>query len=861
MKLILWAAVTLGLATVAAVASPPPGPQPDGSTLLHNQWSIRPVGQQIKLGDFPVTIAVHPSGRYACILHSGYGAHQIWTVDLATQKVLAVTPVHETYGGLVFSSNGHQLYCTGGGDDVLHVFGFDHGQVGAPRDIPLPLAGAHAVIAGVAAGADPHTAFVTVLFSSLVMRVDLDRSRPAWTTALDPVAAGADQAAAKSEIAEIAPNDEPSQTLVDGADPLGLTFDPRRHRLYATLWGKSDVAVLDSDHGQILARWPVGLHPNDILLSRDQRRLFVSIGGKNSIVVLDPDTGAIVETLNSAFAPGDPPGSTPDSLALSPDGNTLFAANAYNNDIAVFDVSVPRQSRALGFIPTGWFPTSVRLTPDGRQLLVTSGRGLAASPNGSVADGPKNGRIITVRPGRTGLSKRFPYIGTLYAGSLGTVDLPRSADDREAVLRHWTEIAASCRPAQVVDADPANPIPAGAGGATPLRYVIYIIKENRTYDEVFGDLPEGNGDPSLCLFPEATTPNLHRLAREFVLLDNFYANAEISASGHEWSMGAYSSEFVERNWPLNYGHKQSRVPYPAEGSYVAAIPSLGYLWDRAIAAGVTFRDYGEFVHGEATPEHPSVSNYPALKGNIDPLYRGWSLSYSDLGRADRFISELRRFEAAGEMPRLQILRLPNDHTEAAKAGALTPRSMVAQNDLAVGRLVEAVSHSKFWPQTAIFVVEDDAQNGPDHVDAHRTEALVISPYVKRHAVDSAAYTSCSMLASIEKILGIAPMSQFDAAAAPMRASFGPTADLAPYTAAPAQISLQEHNPAGTKAAALSARFNFAHEDAIDDRTFNLVLWSAMRGENSAMPAPVHSAFVRPIKGKDDDDDDDDLQLE
>jgi len=850
--------LSTGLATAALAKGPQPGPQADGSTLLHNQWSIRPLGQQVRLGDFPVTIAVHPAGRYACILHSGYGAHQIWTVDLATQKVLGVTPVHETYGGLVFSSDGHRLYCTGGGDDVLHSFSFDQGKIGAVRDISLPVAGPHAVMAGVIPGANAHTAFVTVLFSSLVMRVDLDRGRPAWTTALDPAAAGADPTEAESENADIAPNEGPPPAMVEGSDPLGLAFDSHRHRLYATLWGKSDVAVLDSEHGQVLARWPVGLHPNDILLSADRSRLFVSIGGKNSIVVLDPDSGVIVETLSSAFAPGDPPGSTPDSLALSPDGKTLYAANGYNNDIAVFDVSVPRKSRALGFIPTGWFPTSVRLTPDCRQLLVTSGRGLSPSPDASLASGPKDGRIIDVRPGRTGPTTHFPYIGTLYAGSLGIVNLPRGAEDRETALRQWTELAASCRPAPArVAADPANPIPAVTGGATPLRYVIYVIKENRTYDEVFGDLPEGNGDPALCLFPEATTPNLHRLTREFVLLDNFYANAEISASGHEWSMGAYSSEFVERNWPLNYGHKKGKVPYPAEGGYAAAIPSLGYLWDRALAARVTFRDYGEFVHGEATPENPSVSNESTLKGHIDPLYRGWALTYSDLKRADRFIAELHRFEKTGDMPQLQILRLPNDHTEAAKAGALSPRSMVAQNDLAVGRLVEAVSHSKFWPQTAIFVVEDDAQNGPDHVDAHRTEALVISPYVKRHSVDSSAYTSCSILATIEKILGIGAMSQFDAAALPMRASFGAAADLAPYTAVPAQISLEERNPAGTKAAALSARFNFAHEDAIDDQTFNRVLWTAMRGEKSALPAPVHAAFVRPIKGKDDDDDDDD----
>jgi hypothetical protein len=311
---------------------------------------------------------------------------------------------------------------------------------------------------------------------------------------------------------------------------------------------------------------------------------------------------------------------------------------------------------------------------------------------------------------------------------------------------------------------------------------------------------------------------------------------------------------VERNWPLNYGHKNGNVPYPGEGGYAAALPALGYIWDRAIAAQVSFRDYGEFAHGEGTPRQPSFSNLPALKGHVDPLYRGWGLNYSDLDRTARFVSELHRFEAAGDMPRLQILRLPNDHTQAAKAGALSPRSMVAQNDLAVGRLVDAVSRSRFWDRTAIFIVEDDAQNGPDHVDAHRTEALVISPYVKRHSIDSTAYTTCSMLATMERVLGMSPMSQFDAAAAPMRASFGAAPDLTPYSAEPARISLLERNPGRTKMAALSERFDFTHEDAIDDHQFNRVLWATMRGERSALPAPVHAAFVRSIKRADDDGD-------
>jgi DNA-binding beta-propeller fold protein YncE len=861
-----WAAA-FGLAAAAAASAIPPrvtpGPQPDGSVLLHNQWPIRPVGLQVPLGEFPVGLAVDPSGRYAAILHAGWGAHEIRVVDLRTRTVTAVVPMHETFGGLAFSPDGRRLVCSGGGDGLLWVFDFDRGQLRPASQVHLPASEAHSSVGGLALASDGRTAYAAILFSGKVVRTNLESGATEWITALDPKTAEAARPGTRNNDSD-APVDDLaiSRDLVGGSDPFCLALDVPRHRLYASLWGESAVAVLDSDDGRVLARWPAGLHPNELILSRDRRRLFISNGGLNTVTVLDVSTGRPSESLCSAFSAADPPGSTPDSLGLSPDGRTLFVANAYNNNIALFDVRRPGKGTALGFIPTGWFPTAVRVTPDGRSLLVVSARGLTPSPNGRLPGPgePPVGRKIDLLASPAGPEQQFPYDGTLYHGSLAIVALPGQSAYAET-LRRWTAVADLCRPATPPRAAPGNPIPARRGGPTPIRYVIYIIKENRTYDQVFGDLPQGNGDPELCLFPEMVTPNLHRLARQFVLLDNFYANAEVSASGHEWSMGGYSSEFIERSWPTNYGHKKSKVPYVAEGTYAAALPALGYLWDRAKAAGITYRSYGEFVHGEATPEDPAQSNLPALQGHVDPLYRGWTLTYSDLDRAPRFIAELHRFEAAGDMPRLQIVRLPNDHTEAARAGALTPRAMVAQNDLAVGRVVEAVSRSRFWPQTAIFIVEDDAQNGPDHVDAHRTEALVVSPYTLRRAVDSTAYTTCSMLATMELILGLEPMSQFDAAANPMRACFQAAADLEPYEAAPNRISLSERNPAKTQAAAISAGFDFSHEDAIDDATFNRVIWASVRGETSPMPAPVHAAFVRALPkaaadGDSDEDDDD-----
>src|SRR5262249_32397584 len=338
---------------------------------------------------------------------------------------------------------------------------------------------------------------------------------------------------------------------------------------------------------------------------------------------------------------------------------------------------------------------------------------------------------------------------------------------------------------------PGHPIPAKVGDASPIKYVVYIIKENRTYDQVFGDMPEGNGDPNICLFPEAVTPNHHALAREFVLLDNFYVESEVSADGHEWSMGAYASDFVERIWPVGY-RGDRRVPYPAEAELLEpAKPAGGYIWDKAAEKGVTYRSYGEFVENAPRPGMPSSTKVKTLQGHFDPMFRGFDMDYPDQKRADRFLEELAGFEKAGEMPRLVILKLPNDHTSGTTPNKWTVTACVGDNDLALGRVVEGLSQSRFWKQMAIFVVEDDAQNGSDHVDAHRTVALAISPYIKKHSVDSTLYSTSSMLRTMELILGLEPMSQFDAAARPMFPSFADQPDSAPSTHRPACLELSE----------------------------------------------------------------------
>jgi hypothetical protein len=490
----------------------------------------------------------------------------------------------------------------------------------------------------------------------------------------------------------------------------------------------------------------------------------------------------------------------------------------------------------------------VRVTPTGGTLLVANGKGLISKAN---RNGPQPGRDTpeTVRE----------YIGGLLQGTVGLLKLPEKREGLTEKLGPWTAATLRCSPP--LTSYPAtakrgreNPIPARPGNPSPIKYVIYIIKENRTYDQMLGDMPEGNGDAQLCLFPENITPNHHQLAREFVLLDNFYVDGEVSADGHEWSTGAYATDFVEKLWPLAYGHNsRSKIPYPSEGSFPVAHPANGYLWDRAKQAGVSYRSYGEFIANGATTNDPCRTKVPALEGHFDPWFRSFDMDYPDAQRADRFISELHRFEREGDMPRLQIVRLPNDHTYGTSVGKLTPRALVADNDLALGRVVEAVSHSKFWSQTAIFVLEDDAQNGSDHVDAHRSIAYVVSPYVKRRAHDSTMYSTCSMLRTMELILGLKPMSQFDETAQPMFSVFQGKPDLRPFKSLPIHVDLQEKNATNAWGADLSAQMDFKKEDAADDLQLNRVVWHSIKGPDVPMPAPVRAIFVRGGKGDDDDD--------
>ncbi|TCO86102.1 DNA-binding beta-propeller fold protein YncE [Chthoniobacter flavus] len=852
--------VLLSASLLSAVASGAdlPGKQPDGSVLLSNQWTLRPVGRQVPLGDFPVNLALHPGGKYGAVLHCGYGPHEVVIVELATGTVASRAKVDEAFYGLAFSKDGKQLFCSGSSGESIHVFHFADGQLDQPTSFSLREAKERGVPCGLVATADGATLYVANLWGQSVSRLNLASGTPAAPD-LSLLPEGA--AAPKAPVLPRS-TDDPSITkranqLLETTDPkapfpYSCLLDEKKGRLYVSLWGQASVAVIDTKTFTVSARWAAEDHPNEMLLSKDGKRLFVANANRNTVSVLDTADGHLIETLLAELTPDALSGNTPNSLALSPDGNRLFVANANINTISVFEVNTDGKSRSLGFIPVGWYPTSVRLSADGRTLYVVNGKGETSFPN---PQGPMHGK---------GKTTTGQYIGGLLKGTLSIIPLP-AASKLEPQLKEWSEQAYRCLPKIQRKADAAkgedskaaaaNPIPHKVGDASPIQYVLYIIKENRTYDQVLGDLKPGNGDPSICLFGEHVTPNHHAIAREFVTLDNFYVDAEVSASGHEWSMGAIANDFVEKTWHLSYGHgKSGKWPYPAEGGFLIATPGGGYLWDRAKEAGVSYRSYGEWVANGRGLGAPVTPKAKSLEGHFDPWFHSFDTGYPDQKRADRFIDELHRFEKEGDMPRLQIVRLPNDHTSGTSPGKPTPIAQVADNDLALGRVIEALSHSKFWAHMAVFIIEDDAQNGSDHVDAHRTIAFAVSPYIRRGTVDSTMYSTSSMLHTIELILGLRPMTQFDAAAMPLWASFQAQPVLTPYTVKPAIADLQEMNSKTAWGAKASQRMNFAKEDAADDIQLNEIIWKSVRGARSPMPAPRHAAFVFTSKKKDKDDD-------
>lgn len=780
-----------------------PGGSAAAGYLLPNGWTLTPAGEQIEVGDFPLAILLHPDGRHLLVSNNGYSAQSIDVVDLVSKKVVSRANIEMAWLGLGISVDGDRIFAGGGLSNSILRFSFQDGRVAPMAPIVIGPRSANIYPGGLSVAG--NRLYVANNLSSDVCAMDLQTGTVLWRASA-------------------------------GDHPYTCAAAPDGKTVYVSLWGASEVAAIDTESARVVGRIRTDDHPNAMVFSRDARRLFVANANSNTISAIDLVTQKVAERISVALYPNSPAGSTTNALAISPDGTRLYAANADNNDVAVIDVRQPGESSVTGFIPVGWYPTALALSADGKTLYVANGKGSRSFPN------PNGPQPTQKRNSET------QYVGQLMKGSLSVIPVPDDGGLRRYSAQAVKNSPYSERRRLSVPSAGANAVPARVGGKTPIRHVIYIIKENRTYDQVLGDVAEGNGDPNLTIFGEDVTPNHHALAKEFVLLDNFYADAEVSADGHNWSMGAYATDYVEKTWPSQYSGR--RKTYDYEGTAPIAAPSGGYIWDACRRAGISYRIYGEWVTNSRLPGGNMIPRAAALEGRIDPLYRGFDLEYSDLDRAARFLSELARFEKEGEMPRFQIVRLGNDHTQGTKAGSLTPRAYVAQNDLAFGRLIEGITRSRFWPDTAIFVVEDDAQNGPDHVDAHRTVAFAISPYVRRGVVDGTMYSTTSMVRTMELILGLPPMSQYDAAATPMFASFGTRANLTPYAVRPPRISLTEVNLPGAPGAKRSAEMNFADADAAPDLEFNEIIWKSVRGKDSVMPAPVRSAFGR---GKDDKD--------
>jgi YVTN family beta-propeller protein len=567
-------------------------------------------------------------------------------------------------------------------------------------------------------------------------------------------------------------------------------------------------------------------------ITRDGIWLFVANANDNNVSVIDTRAGRVIETLNAALYPDAPSGSTTNGLALSSDQKTLYIANADNNCLAVFDVSVPGRSKGKGFIPTGWYPTCVRVS--GEKILVANGKGMTSLPNPYGPNPTRSGDVVIHHEGGRDQVIKVQYIGGgLFRGTMSIIDVPDEKTAGAYSKAVYENTPYSKENELIAEGEEGNPIPRKVGDPSPIKYVFYVIKENRTYDQVFGDMLEGNGDPDLVLFGENVTPNHHAIAREFVLLDNFYVNGEVSADGHNWTMGAYATDYLEKNWPTSYGGRGGS--YPGEGAREVANNKV-FFWDLCKQHGVSYRTYGEFVSGGK----PTLE---VLKDNYCPYFTEWDESVRDTVRFYQWKRDFDSLLAINAVPQFNTIRFINDHTQGLSLGKPTPFAHVADNDLALGLFVEYLSHSPIWNETLIISVEDDAQNGPDHVDAHRSIALLAGGFVKQGFVDHTPYTTTSLLRTMELVLGLPPMTQYDAAANSLWRCFNTTPGHPPYKCRPANIDLNEKNTDKNKWQALSETFDFSVEDRVNDFDFNEVIWRAVKGLDSPCPPSVRAAFL------------------
>ena len=851
---------------------------------MPTQQVITPAGTQVELpGMRPQAIALSPDGQ---VLATSGMTHDLVLVDPSSGKVLQrvrippdpVPPARHdqtshnlkpakdpqlSYTGLIFSPDGSRIYLSNVYGSVK-VFAVSEKHAVTPlASLTLPGTGldyqARDVPAGLAVSPDGRRLYICLNVSNRLLECDpetpeLSRQRTfdVGNAPFDVVLVG-HKAYVSNWGGRRVDGNEPAGPIGIGAQ---VRVDPVRF-----IANEGSVSVIDLTSGRTIKEVIVGLHASSLAATPDGKYVAVANANSDTVSVIDTTTDSVAQTISTRWRKDDLFGASPNALCFDPSGKWLYVCNGTQNSVAAVEFD-PGRSKVVGLIPTGWFPGAVAFDATRNRVDVANIKGIGS------------GRHIP--PGEP-----VKYNSHQYFGTLSLIPLPD-----EAQLADFTrQVLENCRRRDVLAAllpprpgAPPRPVPQRAGERSVFRHVVYIIKENRTYDQVLGDIKEGNGDESLCVFGQKVTPNQHKLCREFVLLDNAYCNGINSAEGHQWTDSAFATDYIERSYA---GFVRS---YPDgmedRDADALAYASTGFIWDAALAHGKTLRDWGEFAISTSgwndvsrhDPPHfldyyhdfvnqtgqIHVGSRPAiasLRNYLDTQYVGWELNIPDAIRAKRFIDELHEFERAGDMPNLCIVCLPNDHTSGTKARCPTPAAMVADNDLAFGQIVEAISHSRFWKDTCILAIEDDPQNGWDHVSAFRTTAYVVSPYAKRHALIHTNYNQPSLVRTIELILGLPPMNEMDAMAAPMFDCFSDTPDFTPFAAAPNQVALDRMNPepqairdpVQRRYAEASASLPLEEPDRCPEDLLNHILWQAQKG--SSVPYPDRFAGTgRPSAG-------------
>jgi len=838
---------------------------------------VQPEGRQVNLpGLRPQALALSPDGR---ILVTSGKNHDLVAVDPATGEILQTVAVPAdsvtisnrspvsprqlfkedddqlSFTGLIFSPDGARIYLSNVGGS-LKVFTVNHkGHVEAAYSIPLPAANAprhkSEIPAGLAFSKNGKRLYAALNMGNRLAELDPENGGVlrTWDVGVAPydVVCVGDKVFVSNWGGR-----RPDAQSITGPAGRGtvVRVDPVRY-----IASEGSVSVIDLKAGKVVNEILTGKHACAMALAPDRRRLAVANAGEDTISIIDTRTDGIVETICARRDPGDLFGASPNALAFDSAGRRLFVCNGSQNALAIFDFK-PGESRLRGLVPVGWYPGAVVWDRARRSIYVANIKGMG--------DG---------RPGKSGKSEFNTH------QHYGSVTLLRDPQPKDLAVDTQRALAYMRYPLLKNAALPARagkapvPVPERAGEPSVFKHVVYLIKENRTYDQVLGDMKEGNGDAELCVFGERVTPNQHKFCRDFVLLDNTYCSGILSADGHEWATTAFATDYMERlfaGFPRSY-------PDGCDDDEVDAIAysPAGFIWDDCLAHGKTIRDYGEFtitrkkwaeqgrkgepkyldayrqfVDGSRHIEMHSDPGVESLRPHIDPAYIGWDLNVPDVARSAEFIREFRQHEASNALPEFIFFSLPNDHTSGTDPGSPTPAAQVADNDLAFGQIVDAISHSKFWPETCIFAIEDDPQSGWDHVSGYRTTAYVISAYCKRGAVVSAQYNQTSLLRTMELILGLPPLNQMDATATPMSECFTNTPNLAPFVALTNNIPLDQMNPEAKsisdavlrKDAYVSARLPLSKPDQCPDDVLNRILWRAMKG--SVAPYPAWAAPVR-----------------